>query len=220
VKTVQKLDEIAERIHEAFDAYTATRDQALSQARTLTRNCAHTIRAVHRNEREEASAKLEKARQLAENLQEALVDYPSIYFTGYTQDALKEYAEASIFYSLAENGLLPSPEELNLEPSTYLKGLAEAVGELRRRIMDLLRHGHSPEVEKLLAHMDDIYAVLVTMDYPDAVTGGLRRLTDVCRSIVERTRGDVTLSLRQNRLEENLRKVEERLDKYDPRAMK
>jgi translin len=216
--SMQHLDEIADTIRQSFDAHTAVRDQALSQARTLTRHCAHAIRAVHRNERDHAQEQLDAAKELVEALRETLTDHPSVYYAGYTQDALKEFVEAMVFYILSDGNDLPSHQDLRVEENTYLKGLAESVGEMRRRILDILRHGYSEEVERLLNHMDDIYAVLVTMDYPDAVTGGLRRLTDICRGIIERTRGDITISLRQERLEASLRQVEQRLDEYDPNA--
>ena len=209
---MNNLEDIADRARESFDGRTAARDQALSQARTLTRNCANAIRAVHRNEFDTAQENLTEAERLAKALTENLLEYPDIYHAGYTQDALKEYAEASIVYALISDGLLPSPEELNIRYSTYFKGLAEVVGELRRRCLDILRHGHSDEAEKLLEHMDDIYAVLVTMDYPDAITGGLRRLTDIARSIIERTRGDMTISLRQAQLEDSLSQLEAQLN--------
>jgi translin len=138
-------------------------------------------------------------------------EHPYLYYAGYTQDALKEYVEARVVYALVDDESLPTPGELETEPATYMKGLAEAVGELRRRILDILRGGHSQEAERLLKHMDDIYAVLVTMDYPDAVTYGLRRQTDICRGIIERTRGDITLSFRQHQLEKTIRQAEENL---------
>jgi translin len=209
---MKNLDEISERIRLSFDARTAARDNALAQARTLTRYCANAIRAIHRSEQELAKDNLHQAQILAESLRINLVEYPDLYYTGYTQDALKEYAEASIVFALITNGNLPDPEEIGLEYATYLQGLAEAAGELRRRCLDILRHGHSDEAERLLGHMDDIYAVLVTMDYPDAITGGLRRLTDIVRGVTERTRGDMTISLRQEKLEESLRRLEGKLD--------
>jgi translin len=206
------LDDIAERIRTEFDRITEARDKTLTQTRTLTRHCAHAIRAVHRQEQDKANEELAAARKLAEQLTSKLSqEHPNLYFTGYTQDSLKEYAEAKIVSALVGGDALPSPEDLGLEVNTYLKGLAEAVGELRRRCLDILRGGHSHEAEVLLSHMDEIYAVLVTMDYPDAVTAGLRRQTDITRSIVERTRGDITLSLRQQRLEQTIRQVEENL---------
>jgi translin len=208
---MQKLEEIIEQIHNSFEARTNARDQALAQARKLTRHSAHAIRAIHRSDVELAQAQIENARQLVESLNQNLDDFPDLYYAGYTQDALKEFAEANITYALITNGDLPTPEELGLQHVTYLKGLAETAGELRRRCLDILRHGHSAEAERLLNHMDEIYAALVTMDYPDAITGGLRRLTDIVRGVTERTRGDLTLSLRQERLEERLRSLEAQL---------
>jgi translin len=209
---MQRLEQIAERIRQSFDARTEGRDRALAQTRTLTRHCANAIRAIHRDERDLAGQNLDEARRLAESLRTNLSGYPDLYYTGYTQDALKEYAEASIVCALLQDETLPAPEELGLEPATYLQGLAEAAGELRRRCLDILRHGHSEEAERLLSYMDDIYAVLVTMDYPDAITGGLRRLTDIVRGVTERTRGDMTISLRQEHLEESLKHLESRLE--------
>jgi translin len=206
------LEEIAERIHQSFEARTAARDKALSQARTLTRYCANAIRAIHRKENELARQNMLEASHLVTSLRSNLAEYPDLYYAGYTQDALKEFAEANLVYALVNDLPLPSPEELALENSTYLQGLAESVGELRRRCLDALLHGQSQEAERLLIHMDDIYSILVTMDYPDAITGGLRRLTDVARGITERTRGDMTISLRQEHLEESLKRLERQLD--------
>ena len=208
---MENLESIAERIRNSFDARTEARDKALSQARMLTRYCSNTIRAVHRNDSSVAQENLNEAHRLAESLRVDLAEYPDLYYAGYTQDALKEYAEANIVDALINDGSLPTPEELNLEHATYLKGLAEVAGELRRRCLDILRHGHSTEAERLLSYMDEIYAVLVTMDYPNAITGGLRRLTDIVRSINERTRGDITLSLRQEHLEQSLKRLEAQL---------
>ncbi len=205
------LETIAEGIHRDLEARTAARDRALSNARQLIRACAHAIRAVHRDDHAQAQARLDAARALADTLRTDLADFPELYYAGYTQDALKEFAEASIVHALTNGGELPTPESLGIPSSAYIRGLAEAVGELRRRVLDLLRHGYSPEIERLLGLMDDIYAVLVTMDYPDAVTLGLRRLTDIARSLLERTRGDVTLGLRQQVLEDALRQLEARL---------
>ncbi|MDP1546032.1 MAG: hypothetical protein Q8L87_08420, partial [Anaerolineales bacterium] len=128
--------------------------------------------------------------------------HPDLYYTGYTQDALKEFVEANVTCALIRSEPLQTPEELVVEPATYLNGLAEVVGELRRRTLDILRHGYSREAERLLGYMDDIYSILVTMDYPDAITNGLRRQTDLARGIIEKTRGDITFSLRGEHLEQ------------------
>ena len=212
---MDKLDKIIEDAHQDFETRTKARDQALKQARLLTRYCANAIRAAHRDERDQAQALLSEAAELAASLLQNLQDHPDIYYAGYTQDALKEFAEASITYALINEEPLPSPGDLSLEHMTYLKGLAEAAGELRRKCLDILRHGHSQEAERLLSHMDDIYTALVTMDYPDAITGGLRRLTDIVRGVTERTRGDLTLSIRQERLEQHILTLEKQFIEHN-----
>ncbi len=208
---MKKLESIAEQIRNSFDVQTAAREKALNRARALTRACALSIRAVHRDETDVMQTLLDEARQLAGALRSDLVEYPALYYAGYTQDSLKEFAEARITCALIRHEPLPTPEELELPYHTYLNGLAESVGEMRRRCLDMLRQDNSGEAERLLGYMDDIFSVLVTMDYPDAITNGLRRQTDVIRAIIERTRGDVTFSLRGERLEHSLSRLSEQL---------
>lgn len=209
---MENLDSITEHIRLSFDARTHARDQALSEARTLTRHAANAIRAVHRAENDLAREHLAEAGVLASALRNGLQEFPDLFYAGYTQDALKEFAEANITYALVNAMPLPSPEELQLEYATWLNGLAEVTGELRRRCLDILRQGYSGEAERLLGAMDDIYNVLVTLDYPDAITNGLRRQTDLARGILERTRGDLTISLREQHLESALARLSARLD--------
>ena len=208
---MDNITDIAAKARQNFDNLTQIRDNALLQARQLTRNAAHTIRAIHRNEYELAADILGEADNLVKEIKQDLKDYPQLYFTGYTQDAMKEYAEACITSALIQNKALPTPEQLGLEIATYLKGLAESIGELRRRILDILRKGYSDEAERLLDCMDEIYTILVTIDYPDAITNGLRRQTDLVRGILERTRGDLTMSLREQELQEAIKAYIEQL---------
>ncbi len=210
---MKNLPIIAEKIHQALEARTQARDRALANARQVTRHAATAIRAIHREEHDAAYGQLEQARALVRTMQTELSEYPELYYAGYTQDAIKEFIEASITCALIENQPLPTPEELKVEYATYLNGLAEAAGELRRRCLDILRQGYSGEAERLLSCMDDIYATLVTMDYPDAVTNGLRRQTDIIRGVVERTRGDLTISLREEHLEQLMLRLLADLDK-------
>jgi translin len=215
---MHKLESISDQIRQSFDARTAARDRALAQARQLTRACSLAIRAVHRDEAEVMKEHLEEAHKLAESLKRGLPDYPDLFYAGYTQDALKEFVEASVTCALIQNRPLLTPEELGVSGSTYLNGLAEVVGELRRRTLDILRHGYSQEAERLLGIMDDIFSVLVTMDYPDAITNGLRRQTDLARSIIEKTRGDITFSLRGEHLEQAIGRLGEKLNNGGPQA--
>jgi len=209
---MHKLEAVAAQIRKDFDARTAARDRALAQARQLTRACALAIRAVHRDEVEAMDGHLQEAHKLADDLRQDLADHPELFFAGYTQDALKEFVEANVACSLIRNKPLQTPAELGVAEFTYLNGLAEVVGELRRRTLDILRHGYSQEAERLLAVMDEIYSVLVTMDYPDAITNGLRRQTDLARGIIEKTRGDITFSLRGEHLEQAIGRLSEQMN--------
>jgi len=210
-----QLEQITEQIRKTFDARASARDHALALARQLTRACSLAIRAVHRDEAETMNARLQEARQLADTLRASLATHPDLFYAGYTQDALKEFVEANVTCALIRNEALQTPEALVVEPATYLNGLAEVVGELRRRILDILRHGYSQEAERLLGYMDEIYSVLVTMDYPDAITNGLRRQTDLARSIIEKTRGDITFSLRGEHLTQAISRLSAQLNGAD-----
>lgn len=207
-----QLEAIAERIRQNFDVRTSKRDEALKQARQLTRACSLAIRAVHRDDMEAMEANLSEAQALADQLRSDLKTHPELFFAGYTQDSLKEFVEANVTCALIQNQPLQTPDELGVEDATYLNGLAEVVGELRRRTLDILRSGYSEEAERLLGYMDEIYSVLVTMDYPDAITNGLRRQTDLARGIIEKTRGDVTASLRGQQLTEAIRGLSSQLN--------
>jgi translin len=186
----------------------AAREQALARSRALVRQCANAIRAVHRAEFELAETLLREATQTAHGLREGLAEHPGLLFAGYTQDALKEYAEAALVYAFLHGDPPPGPSVLQVDPAAYLNGLAEAASELRRAILDGLRHGQVARGEALLGIMDDVYAALVTVDYPDAITGGLRRTTDALRAVLERTRGDMTAAIRQDQLAAALAAVE------------
>src|SRR5439155_10591139 len=207
---MNNLDQVADRIRANFTAKNNARDNALERSRALIRHCANAIRATHRNERDLAREHIAAAKEIVEAIRADLHEFPDLYYAGYTQDGLKEFAEANIVYALVGNEPLPEPEAIGVEYAAYLNGLGEAAGELRRRCLDIIRHEHSDEAERLLEAMDDIYSLLVTVDYPDAITGGLRRTTDMVRGVTERTRGDITTSLRQYQLQEALRKDEVR----------
>jgi translin len=208
----ERLESIADDIRAVLEEVDKARDGAYQQSRQLTRICARAIRAVHREEWKQAQELIAEAKGVAETLTAGVEQYPSLYRAGYTQDALKEYVEANITYALVRDLPLPAPEALGTAGNTWLNGLAEAATELRRRILDIIRHGHSVEAERLLANMDEIYSLLVTFDFNDTVSGGLRRRTDTVRAVLERTRGDVTTSFREAQLEEALKSLEAKID--------
>ncbi len=199
-----ELDRIGDSIIAYFEIKNEVRENALSTSRQLTRQCANTIRAIHRREWEDAKKMLDDTRATAHAMHELLIKHQDLYYTGYTQDALKEYVEAQLMYAFVRGEAIPTPEMLEVIPSTYINGMAEASTELRRQILDLIRHGNNGEAERLLEVMDSVYTILITMDFSDAITGGLRRRTDVVRSVAQNTRADVTMSLRQQSLEQAL----------------
>ncbi|MBK8904829.1 MAG: haloacid dehalogenase [Anaerolineaceae bacterium] len=211
---MDQLDTTADQIRAEFELTNTARDQAYQRSRELISLCARAIRAIHREEWARAEALIAEAQKATQVMVEGVRDYPNLYHAGYTQDAVKEFVEANLTYALVRDLPLPTPADLNTEGSTWLNGLAEAATELRRRILDIIRHGHSDEAERLLDVMDQIYSQLVTFDFNDSITGGLRRRTDTVRAVLERTRGDVTNSLRQAQLEEALKNVESRLSGY------
>ncbi|GAB4268098.1 MAG: haloacid dehalogenase [Candidatus Promineifilaceae bacterium] len=205
------LEETADAIREELEQINDARDEAYQRSRDLISQCARAIRAIHREEWEQAEVLIAKAKAAKETLVSGVEAYPNLYFAGYTQDAIKEYVEAQLTYALVRERPLPTPQDLNCQSNTWLNGLAEAATELRRRILDIIRHGHSNEAERLLDAMDQIYSILVTFDFNDTISGGLRRRTDTVRAVLERTRGDVTNSLRQAELEHALNALEKKL---------
>lgn len=186
-----------------FDVVSNVRDHTVTAGRQVIRLSANAIRALHRGE--DATPLLDQARAALGTITASADRFPSVYYAGYVQDAMKEYAEAAITAAILESQSIPGPEALGVEDAAWLNGLAEAASELRRDVLDALRQDELDRASLLLGTMDAIYSELVTVDFPDAVTGGLRRTTDQLRAVLERTRGDVTISVRQSRLEHALR---------------
>ena len=195
-----------------LDAANAAREVALAACRRTIRACGSSIRAVHRLQPEDALRLADEAGEALREAQEALEPFPSLVGSGPLHDAAKEYAEARLTAAMVSDGPLPSHEELHVSPAAWLNGLAEAASELRRHLLDRLRHGDLSRGEALLATMDEAYGLLVTMDYPDAVSGGLRRTTDALRAVLERTRGDLTTTILQTRLQKALNEAAGALD--------
>lgn len=208
---MEELQSIIEGINQKFDAKSSVRDITLSRSRELIRYCANSIRATHRGDDEEALELLQTAREAAAQMVAEAQTYPDLYHAGYTQDALKELSEAHLTRAIILGEPLPTPDSLNVEPPAYLNGLAETAGELRRFALDALRKGKVAEADRILGHMDDIYSVLVTVDFPSAITGGLRRNTDMVRGVLERTRGDVTTAVRQEVMKAALSHFEQQI---------
>ena len=206
------LDGLADDLHRRFDRRTAAREQALPAARRAIRASANAIRAIHRGEFDAARSLIADARAELDAGLAAVVDEPEVRYAGYLLDAEKEYAEARITYALVHRDEMPTTADVGVGEAPYLNGMAEAIGEGRRHILDLLRTGDVERAERTLADLEDLYGVLVTMDYPDAITMNLRRSTDVSRSLIEKTRGDLSIAFVQRdiqrALDEHARRVQ------------
>lgn len=199
-----ELDELTRDLHRRFDAKVLAREQALPAARRSIRASANAIRAVHRGEQALAAELIESSRGALDEGIAAVAGHPDVRFAGYLQDAEKEYAEAVVTRALVTGDPLPGPDEIGVADAPYLNGVAEAIGEGRRRILDLLRVGELERGQAMLTRLEDLYGVLVTIDYPDAVTLNLRRSTDVARSLIEKTRGDLAIASMQRGIERAL----------------
>jgi translin len=201
VSSVMELSDLSTLLREQLDAKTGAREKGLAGSRTAIRASGNAIRALHRYEFDEAASLIEEAETHLNEARAALAEHDEIMHAGFVHDAEKELVEAHLTYRLVTNSVLPAPEDIGVSAQAFLKGMAEAIGELRRHILDLMRRGELDRCEELLGKMDEMYYVLVSMDYPEGITLGLRRLTDVARSIIERTRGDFTTSKIQSSLQ-------------------
>ncbi len=207
-KLTDNLESIADQIRQTFSAKDAAREKALPLCREVIRHCSQAIRALHRQEFDQAEKRLQSARNLLNQAKQAVTAYSELSNTNFIRDAQKEFAEGSITLALVTGKPPPDPDELGIDPAAYLNGLGEATGELRRYLLDSMRRGDLSQGEGLLSAMDDVYSILITMDFPDAITGSLRRTTDMVRGVLERTRSDLTLIMSQNELENKLKKLQ------------
>ena len=207
-RLTDNLDKIAEHIRAILSTRDAAREKLLPLCRDAIRHCSNAIRAVHRQEMDEAGTQLKSARDLISEAEKIVAAENDLGRMNIVRDAQKEYVEGNVLLALVNGKQPPDYEELGVEPVAYLHGLGDAVGELRRYLLDSMRKGDLSRGEEFLTAMDDIYNILVTIDYPDALTGGLRRATDMVRGVLERTRSDLTLTIRQGELENRLREYD------------
>lgn len=206
-----ELKNLYENVKEILDRENEAREHGLDLSRNGIQFSANCIRAVHREQYEEAARLLEENRKMIEKARSILEPYPRIYYAGFLHDAEKEYAEAHTTFALSQGRALPMPGDLGMGPAPFLNGLGEAVGEMRRHVLDLIRNNHLERGEEILGQMDDIYYLLASIDYPAAITAGLKRTNDMVRGVLERTRGDLTTAIRRQSLERTMKELEEKL---------
>ncbi len=203
------LSPIRRGVQARLEAKNHAREAAIANTRQAIRRAANAIRSVHRGELEAADRLLAEARDLLNVAESVLAAHPDIYYAGFLQDAQKEYAEARATRALVAGEPIPVPEDLGVGDAPYLNGLAETIGELRRHLLDVLRAGDVARATELFAAMEEIHSLLADVDQPEAITGGLRRSTDVARAVIERTRGDLTLTVIQRDLADALHRSSE-----------
>jgi len=211
---MERYRAICDKIRAQFDLKDAARERGLALSREVVRRSANAIRAIHRRDFSEARTLIDGIHHLVDEMNAALADHPEVKYAGFVHDSQKEYAEAAIFFSVVTGEPLPDPDALGVDYPAYLHGVGDATGEMRRLILDRIREGASAQAntEELLNAMDEIYFELITFDYPAAVTAGLRRITDVLRGTIERTRGDLSTALGQQHLRAALERMERKLE--------
>lgn len=210
---VYMISKISDRIRDNFEKKDAAREKSLTVSRDVVRNCRTAMFSIHKGDFEKASRMLESSADLLEDINSLLQEHPDIYHAGFVEHAQQEYVEGAVLLALVRNrgdeNFISGPDELGASYAAYLNGLADVVGELRRHTLDLIRDDRPLEGEKYLEVMEDIYACLMMFDFPDAMTRGLRHKTDTARSLIERTRGDLTTAIGQQRLEESIRELKQ-----------
>lgn len=205
------IRDIADELRSALDETNSVREEAIKLSRETIRLSANSIRASHRGDYDDACELKEKARTKVLETKELLKNNGEVYYTGYVQDAQKEYTESELTYAIIRELPFPKRCELGVEAPAYLNGIAEAIGETRRHTLDLVRAGDMERAQRALNIMDEVFYVLITFDYPDAVTCGIRRQTDMVRGVLEKTRGEITILFQQQKLEKTLHEAVNKL---------
>ncbi len=208
---LERIDEYAEEARRQLEQVHLDREEAYTTSREIVQSASATIKAVHRGEFEAARARVAHTRALYDRMMAAVAASPAIGYAGFVGDAAREYAEAAQVLALIADRELPAPSELGVDCADWLNGLGDTVGELRRHVLDLIRHDAVEVAEVYLEIMDEILQTIMSFDYPEPVTKGLRKRSDQARAAVERTRGDLTTALRQSRLERRMRELEDAL---------
>ncbi|MEZ5334196.1 MAG: haloacid dehalogenase [Methanolobus sp.] len=201
---ITMINSISCMIKDNFEEKDKARESALAISRDVVRNCRTAMYKIHNRNFNAALLSIEKAKEMLDQIDAGLLNHPDIYYSGFLEHAQQEYVECVVIYNILSTNTetkLPDPEELKVSDVAYLNGLGDVSGELRRHILDLIRKDNPDEGETYLQLMEEIYNCLMMFDYPDSMTHGLRRKTDVTRSIIEKTRGDLTNAIRQQKLE-------------------
>ena len=198
------LSQIGTEVIDELTKRNRDREQALSVSREVIRFSANAIRAVHRGDFDDARELIGKGAARLQDAEPIRMNSPQIFNAGFMNDARKEFTEANVTLAVISGADIPTLDDLGVDAAAYINGMAEVIGELRRYILDALRRDAVDGCPEFMDIMDEMYGVLVTIDFPEGVTSGLRHNTDAMRGVLERTRGDLTMALRQHSLEARL----------------
>jgi len=207
----ENWEEIVAGLRDQAQAMHEAREAGLTKCRLLIQTSAKCIRHVHRHQFEEAGKLLDQAKAIAAEARNALQPFGALYYAGYLHDAEKEMVEAAAVLAMVHDEPYPSAAELQVGIMAYLNGMGEAASEVRRYCLDEMRHGDLAKSEKILLHMETVYDDLITFDFADSMTGGLRRTCDALRAVIERTRSDLTQTVSQQELVRELKATRERM---------
>ncbi|MCM8759485.1 MAG: haloacid dehalogenase [Candidatus Omnitrophica bacterium] len=206
-KTHQKqteLERLEKEFRDFFENIDIAREQSLKLSREVTRLSSRAIKKLHQQNYDEAQKLLEQATTLLISARQAVIKFPEVQYAGFLHNAEKELIEGLIFFKILKDNSIFIPDFDAFDRISFLHGLCEAMGELRRNILDRIRKDQVEDLENMLSLMDDVYYFVSCFDYPDVITRNLRRVLDVLRSTVEKTRADITLTLQQKSLEKKL----------------
>ena len=208
---MSKFDSNLNNLSITFDKLNDIREQSLAISREIVRECSKSIRNIHRNDVSNAKEHIKNAQNKIEKLKNICSEISEISYAGYVLDAEREFVEAVLFYTFEVNGYIEPYKKFNVHPSSYIQGIGDTIGEWRRKALDHLRNLDIKKAETYLEIMEEGIGILNELDYPDALTGGLRRYADNARSIIERTRSDITNAF----INEALRKDISNMDKNE-----
>lgn len=203
---MSEFEPIASEIKLELEKRHLVREEVLKKSRVLIQTCSKAIKLIHRRDFDAASAMIAEARGYSSEMRNAAAGHPEVLYAGYIQDSEKEMVEAAGLLALVSGQSYPTPESMGVGLTSYLNGMGEAASEVRRYVLDDMRAGKFAQAEAMMARMESVYDELTTFDFPDSVTGGLRRTCDALRAVIERTRSDLTLTALQQELVQELRK--------------
>jgi translin len=207
------LKKILEKIQEELNTREKVREEVNKDMRKATRLSKQAIQVIHQERFGDAKTMLEEAKKLYAKLRDSVKDYPDLFYSGSVGAAFEEHAEARVLLTLIQEDRFVNPEEIAVPATFYVLALGDVVGELRRRVLDLIRRGNVKAAEKCLDWMEYIYSELTALDDAYIIINGLRRKGDVARRLIEITRGDITSEVRRSALEHSISKLEKTIDK-------